>query len=228
VLGLVNKREKQKEVNMAKNLQTAIFLLALASTIGCGGDTFTDSRDGKKYKTVKIGEQVWMAENLNYAINSSECSDNDLANCKKYGRLYNWETAMKACPKGWHLPSDAEWDALTAAVGGKETAGTMLKATSGWDNHIEFDSKLEKKEEKSGNGEDKFGFNALPGGRGFEAEPDSRSRRPYFSYIGDVGYWWTSTGHRNSGAYTKSMYTGANVDWGDVRTYLASVRCLQD
>jgi uncharacterized protein (TIGR02145 family) len=109
--------------------------------------SFTDSRDGKSYKTVKIGEQVWMAENLNYKTDNSQCYDNNEANCNKYGRLYNWKTAKKACPQGWYLPSDDEWKKLANFAGGDEIAGKKLKA-------------------KSGGGTDVYGFSALSGGRG--------------------------------------------------------------
>jgi len=113
--------------------------------------SFVDLRDGKGYKTVKLDKQTWMAENLNYNASNSKCYDNDQANCQKYGRLYDWATAMNVCPKGWHLPSDEEWEVLVDFAGGA-IAGNILKASSGW--------------VENGNGIDAAGFSALPGDDG--------------------------------------------------------------
>ena len=79
-----------------------------------------DSRDGKEYKTVKIGEQVWMAENLAYKPSSGNywAYDNDYTNVVKYGYLYDLEIAKEVCPTGWHLPSDNEWSVLIEYLGG--------------------------------------------------------------------------------------------------------------
>ena len=148
----------------------------LATVLFGEENTFTDPRDGKVYRTVKIGEQVWMAENLAYNAEGSKCYDNNEENGKKYGRLYDWDTAMKACPSGWHLPSEKERDILLDFVGGGEIAGKKLKAKSGWNDY----------EGKSGNGTDDFGFAALPGGSGNSYDE--------FYEVGSEGYWWSSNG----------------------------------
>jgi uncharacterized protein (TIGR02145 family) len=184
----------------------------------------------KKYTTVKIGEQTWMAENLNYNIKGSKCygeghigydedyeeitlsSSEIQANCNKYGRLYDWETAMKACPKGWHLPSDAEWTTLKEYVesnsGCSRCAGTHLKSASGWNSN--------------GNGEDTYGFSALPGGGGYFGD--------YFLYVGDRGLWWSSSENDSSYAYSRGMgYAGGGVGRSNhVKRFLYSVRCVRD
>ena len=118
--------------------------------------TLKDLRNGKVYKTVKIGDQVWMAENLNFETDSSFCYNDSAENCAKYGRLYIWDAAMDACPDGWHLPSEADFAALIKTVGGEDGAATKLKSTSGWSD----------KDGKSGNGTDAFGFSVLPAGMG--------------------------------------------------------------
>jgi uncharacterized protein (TIGR02145 family) len=176
-----------------------------------GGSTFTDTRDKKTYKTAKIGEQVWMAENLNYNAKGSKCYDNKESNCNKYGRLYDWNTAMKTCPKGWHLPSNEEWNILLVAVGGEETAGKYLKAKYGWSD--------------SGNGEDKFGFSALPGGH-FTFYYGSGG----FGFLSANGIWWSASEDDGGDAYGKGMdyrdeHAGAD---GGNKSNLYSVRCLRD
>jgi len=183
--------------------------------------SLTDTRDGKTYRTVKIGNQTWMAENLNYDVSGSVCNDNDPSNCNIYGRLYYWETAMNdavssdaspsgvqgVCPVGWHIPSDAEWTTLIDYVGGRSTAGTKLKARAGWDNLTGG---------ASGNGTNDYGFSALPGGGGYSTG---------FDYVGDDGRWW--------GVLEKhTIYMNKRV--GSVTKYNAgnggafSVRCAQD
>ena len=119
-------------------------------------NTLKDLRDGKTYKTVKIGNQVWMAENLNFKTDSSFCYNDSAKYCSKYGRLYTWTAAMNACPDGWRLPSETDFVNLIKAVGGEKDAGTKLKSTSGWNDY----------EGESGNGADAFGFSALPAGAG--------------------------------------------------------------
>jgi len=183
--------------------------------------SFTDPRDGKTYKTVTIGEQTWMAENLDYMVTGSKCYGDNLANCNKYGRLYDWNAAMKACPPGWHLPSNAEWDALYRTIDGtsgkenpykSETAGKYLKAKSGWNSY----------NEKSGNGEDNYGFAALPGGLGNSSGG--------FSSLGNYGNWWSSTKYDGTRAYNRfKSYKHDNAGWEtETKSKLFSVRCLQD
>jgi len=172
--------------------------------------SFTDSRDGKKYKTVTIGKQTWMAENLNYNANGSKCYNNDPAYCQKYGRLYNWNTAMKACPMSWHLPSNEEWQVLVNLAGGNKVAGKKLKAASGWNSN--------------GNGQDTYGFSAMPGGTG---AADYYS----FSYVGTNGGWWSSTESSNDKAYYRVMLgDDERVNYYDFykQSFLQGVRCVKD
>ena len=102
-----------------------------------------------------------MAENLNYKTTKRCCYNNNAVNCEKYGRLYNWDAALKACPLGWHLPSDVEWKTLEMYLGMSQSMshdkgyrgtyeGKQMKFTSGWADN--------------GNGTNSSGFDALPGG----------------------------------------------------------------
>jgi len=200
---------------------------------------FTDPRDGKTYRTVKIGSQVWMAENLNFDCPGSECYDNDPKNAEKYGRLYGWETAKKACPPGWHLPDNDEWEILKNFTSDYEAAGKMLKAKNGWNSYKDAD----------GNGTDRFGFAALPGGLGQAALPGDLYGR--FVYVGNSGHWWSASQSSSESdipllrlceswsssepaifSYSYIMrYDSEDVRWynnGLSHINLLSVRCIKD
>ena len=119
-------------------------------------NTLKDLRDGQVYRTVTIGDQVWMAENLNFETDSSFCYNDSAWYCSKYGRLYTWDAARYACPQGWSLPSKVDFETLFSAVGEQSSAGAMLKSTSGWSWNVFND--------EDGNGVDAFSFSALPAG----------------------------------------------------------------
>jgi uncharacterized protein (TIGR02145 family) len=183
--------------------------------------------EGETYETVEIGCQTWFKRNLNYNIPYSKCYENDSSNCSIYGRLYDWATAMNLdrfrnyafylaaakhkgiCPPGWHIPSNGEWDVLVDFVGGYSTAGRYLKATIGWDNN--------------GNGQDNYGFSALPGGY-------NNYSGDYFYDVGSHGGWWSSSEYNGYEAYGKYIgYEGEYVKNFILDKYnLFSVRCLKD
>ena len=181
------------------------------------GNTLHDSRDGKTYRTVKIGSQIWMAENMNYDAKGSKCYKNNPDNCTKYGRMYNWETAMKACPSGWHLPSNDEWDVLHNYAGGSY-AGIKLKARSGWyscgasnSSHYPYC-------------EDTYGFSALPGGYGYLDGS--------FDLADTNGHWWSANEGEGSStsAHNRFMRYDDRGIYGSIndKEHLLSVRCLKD
>ncbi len=208
----------------------------------CGSSNYNlytqmcDARDNQVYKITTIGEQIWMAENLNYAYNegtaTSYCYGNSADSCEKYGRLYTWSAAMDSaavfsangsgcgygktctttepvrgvCPEGWHLPTLAEFNTLIAAVGGQSSAGAKLKATSGWNNN--------------GNGSDAYGFSALPAGYRF-SDGD-------FYDAGYDAYFWSATEYDTVTARSMDL-NFSDAYLYDHRKYLAfSVRCLKD
>lgn len=168
----------------------------------------TDSRDGQVYKTVKIGSQVWMAQNLNYEAKNSYCYNDSTIYCEKYGRLYSWAAAMESCPSDWHLPSKDEWNALFMAVGGEVTAGKILKSQTGWNNN--------------GNGTDAFGFSALPAGERDDSE--------YFRYDGDYAYFWSATKYDSRNAYCVRLYHDLELAklFNLENSFVFSIRCLKD
>lgn len=175
-----------------------------------------DERDYSLYSIIKIGNQTWMAENLRYNIESSRL--NPMNPSIEYGKLYNWNTVMKATPKGWHLPSDEEWNELEMALGMPAVDvtntgwrrgtdhGTGMKSTTGWYN--------------SGNGTNASGFNAFPAG--FYSGS--------FHYLGDNASFWSSTENSGSHAWYRFLhYGGATVNrLSTNKTYSFSCRCVKD
>ncbi|HEY4154387.1 MAG TPA: FISUMP domain-containing protein [Puia sp.] len=133
-----------------------------------------DVRDGKTYKSVKIGRQTWMAQDLNfYTKTGSWCFENDSSSCDKSGRrLYTPIAAAEACPAGWHLPNADEWMELVNFLGGPAVAGGKLKAKTGWN-----------ASDSAASGSS--GFSALPGGY--------RNYGGVFGGAGTEGYWWSAS-----------------------------------
>lgn len=194
--------------------------------------------DSRQAKEVKIGNQVWMASNLNtdrfrngdpiQEVKSieewSKAGDegkpaycfykNDSANGEKLGKLYNWYAVNDPrglAPEGWRIPSDSDWKELENSLGGEETAGYSLKSTSMW---------AKQEDGKNGAGSNQSGFNALPGGfRYFFGEYNA----------GSYGYWWTSTETSPTSAWGRCLNsnTGASTRSVGLKAYGFSVRCIR-
>lgn len=169
--------------------------------------TFTDVRDSISYKYVTIGNQIWMAENLNYS-KEGRCYDRDDTNGEKYGRLYTIKSALHVCPNGWHLPSMSEWEELVYEVGGYDIAGRKLKSKSGWN--------------AGGNGSDEYGFNALSSG--------VHNNLGKSKGIGQRTRMWSSDVEEGSEYYTVNIYYDIprikKQAWGSGVGY--SVRCIKN
>ncbi len=212
-------------------------------------DSITDSRDGQIYKTVKIGDQVWMAENLNYydtTLNDrSWCygAPNSFTteNCAVTGRLYTWAAAIDSvklatdkenpqdcgygklcalpdtvygiCPPGWHLPTNTEWNTLFTVVGGKLTAGKVLKSQTGW---------LDYQGTGDYYGTDALGFSALPAGYRFS--------NGYSYNVGGLAFFWSASDSLSDKVYYIYLYFlswSVYLDSND-KDYALSVRCLKN
>jgi len=148
-------------------------------------NAFTDARDAKTYKTIQIGTQTFMAENLCFKPGKGtyHAYEDEQKNIQIYGYLYDWETANKVCPMGWHLPSDYEWKTLELYLGMPqeeadlsrkrgEKLGAKIKSQKGW-----YDN---------GNGDNSSNFNALPAGAVLFYDQS-------FQFLTEKAYFWTST-----------------------------------
>ncbi len=184
--------------------------------------TLKDARDNRTYRTVRIGAQNWMAQNLNYkpvGADSGICYNNKLDSCTKYGRLYDWQTAMAGtfasrylpraaagiCPAGWHLPTQGEWDEL-ARIAGPDPKGIRdLKSVSGWA-HL-------------ANGADAYGFRALPAGMNFLGSGEA---------IGQETSWWTSSAGAQESSIIGRRISGMFITFSSTQPYIGfSLRCVE-
>lgn len=196
-------------------------------------------QDGNIYKTVKIGEQTWMAENLRatHYLDGTSVSNiadaglwtglnsgaycfynNDTLFKNIYGAMYNWYAVAdqrKICPDGWHVPSDAEWTLLETSLGGADLAGMKLREV-GFTHWVSPNVAANNQS----------GFTALPGGsRYWNFKED-------FLGIGHYGYWWSSTEEisNNEVAWYRSMDTNSAAieRYYHVKRVGFSVRCVKD
>ena len=170
----------------------------------CLYDSFTDERDGQTYKTVLVGNMLWMAENLKYE-DGGLCYGNNTELCDLYGRLYTWKNAQTICPVGWRLPTKNELESFIRSIGGGDNAGAELKSLEGWPNE---------------NGNDKYGLAMLPGGLFVDGE---------FVAGGERAFFWTSTEYNSSFAYSLVLLGEDSVylNLSDKASGF-SVRCVWD
>ena len=213
--------------------QLVASLIISPDTFSGTSGTFTDSRDGQVYKWIKIGDQIWMAENLAYLpsvspplegsgkipyyyvydyIGTTVIDAKATNNYKTYGVLYNWSAAKVACPIGWHLPSDYEWNILVNLSGGDTIAGGKLKEVgiSHWLNPNRYAI-------------NENGFKALPGGELFLDHT--------FKHLGREGSWWSSTENSPISIWKRTIYNTHSSIYGtngiDIEEGF-SVRCVKD
>jgi uncharacterized protein (TIGR02145 family) len=191
---------------------------------------FVDARDGQKYCSVKIGKQTWMSENLRYNAAGSLCYDDSTTNCTTYGKLYDWATLMQGaspstanpsgvqgvCPKGWHVPSTAEYQQLFDFLGGAIVAGAKMKSVSQlWNGTDQTDNSS--------------GFSAFPGGYTFFS-----GTKISFDGIGVVGAFGTTeeaTIQTVNDSYNRALlYLGSSnaVLGSNFKNSSSSCRCVKD
>jgi len=155
------------------------------------------------YKAVEIGEQIWTAENLAYSENG-ECNTDKNDNCSSCGNLYTYEIAINICTKGWHLPEYSEWYTLENFVNG---ATNKLKAISGW---------------SDSNGNDTYGFAALPCGYNNSNQPNG------YNGVGYIGSWWAKQELDKGQSRIIKIEGDKFIDFTGDNAIKASVRCIKD
>ena len=166
-----------------------------------------DSRDGKTYKTIVIGSQNWMAENLNYKVKNSYCYDDDDSYCDKYGRLYTLTSAENLCPEGWRLPTRDDFEDLLDYVGSVNN----LKAEKGSGSYYEETNNV-------------YGFTAYAVGGRYDCGDEG-----IFYYSGGwCSQFWTSTKAEFGMTYAMLICGNDSLAWAeDYETNAFSIRCIE-
>lgn len=189
-------------------LVTQIVLLAVGCAPAFDGDPFVDRRDGRRYQTVTIGNNVWLASNLAYAAPDTWCFGDDDSDCDTNGRLYQWTAALTACPTDWRLASDADWMDLELALGmsyAQASAVGPRGTTEGARLRSGGDSK----------------FNA----------PISGYRRPdgTFARRHERTAFWTATEYNEQDAWHRDIRRSVGTIYRSpvTKTYALSVRCVR-
>lgn len=228
---------------------TLIVILSLNYSFAVQYGSFTDKRDGKKYKTVKIGKTVWMAENLNWRPNTFGvvCYERDRHNCKKYGALYDFERSQQACPAGWRLPTKEDANEMLLVLNQKrhknENRVTAIRDVETWnpvdDDHFEYDAKSKQfyatDYEEPRYGTNRIGFSALAAGWLIVKDEDS------YEGMGQMtGFWLDEednyilfNGHKiRRPSFDNSIHVG--LSFYDVllgpalyEKYYLSIRCVR-
>lgn len=181
-----------------------------------------DPRDEKIYQAIKIGNQVWMAENLNYSATGSYSYNNSSETASAYGRLYDWNTAITACPLGWHLPSDPEWRQLEVFLG-MDASTSLLEWYRGLNEGgmMKDEGTLFWGSPNTG-ATNISGFTARPGGY--------RTSTGIFGGINTLAGFWSSTGNASDKAIYRALHKDKSQigrDWYD-KGYGFSIRCVKN
>lgn len=198
---------------MTRLIIVFFFVNLIVISYSCAQETVTDW-EGNTYRTIKIGNQLWMAENLNTVSYpngekiESFCYDHDTAYCKIFGRLYTWYSLNIGdnsvslpgiCPDGWHIPSDEEWSIMLDSVGGFRTAGTVFRRGK------------------------YAGFNLKWGG-------NYQSDLNVFSFIDRKVYFWSSTEYSSTASWMRMTSSNMkNFNRSTVpKEFAFSIRCVKE
>ena len=171
-------------------------------------NSYKDPRDKQKYRTIKVGSRLWLADNLNYKMDGSFCYKDDESQCMAYGRLYTWDAAVNACPQGFHLPTDDDFQSLWQAAGADFNAAYLLKAAYGWSGET--------------NGSDTLKFSAMPAGNRFDDET--------YGNLSKFAFFWSSEASKekqNARVWYMTSKSMAFSFMNKPKTFGFSVRCVQ-